>query len=105
MIDPNFGRDPLFEAVQDVNASYRAARTNYAKPDEYIDDTITPTNLRPHVTRAVAGFLLASTVGFLLACCVGCFAYSGNAGFDETFEGSVGSSEPFGNGFLVFCGV
>ncbi len=96
MTDPNFGRDPLFEAVQDVNASYRAARTNYTRPDEYIDDTITPTNLRPHVTRAAVGFLVASIVGFFLACCLGCLAFQGNSTVEDAFDTSgdvaVGSS-------------
>lgn len=103
MTDPNFGRDPLFEAVQDVNASYRAARTNYTKPDEYIDDTITLTNLRPHLVRASAGFLLASTAGFLVACCLGCVTFSGNAGVEEAFDTS--GSTAFGSGFYTFFAI
>jgi hypothetical protein len=103
MTDPHFGRDPLFEAVQDVNASYRAARTGYTRPDEYIDDTITPTNVRPHVIRALTGFLLASVVGFFLACCMGCLTLSGNATLDEAFQTS--GSQAFGSSFLTFWAI
>jgi hypothetical protein len=96
--------DPLFEAVQDVNASYRAARTNYAKPDEFIDDTITPVNLRPHVTRGLVGFLLATVVGFILACCLGCIAYSGSNQADSAFN-SPSDVDPGGNAFYTFMAI
>jgi hypothetical protein len=102
--DPNFGRDPLFEAVQDVNASYRAARTNYVKPDEFIDDTITPVNLRPHVVRGLVGFLLASTVGFVLACCLSCVTYSGSSSADDVFDSSSGI-DASGNAFYTFSAI
>lgn len=49
---------------------YLADRAGYERPDDFIDDTITPVNLRPHVTRGVVGFLLASVAGFLLACLI-----------------------------------
>lgn len=96
--------DPLFEAVQDVNASYRAARTGYEKPDEFIDDTITPVNLRPHVTRGIVGFLLASVGGFLIACCLGCISYQGSS-TAESFLENQESVDAFYNAFLTFSAV
>lgn len=104
MTDPHFGRDPLFEAVQDVNASYRAARTGYEKPDEFIDDTITPVNLRPHITRTLVGFLLATVGGFLLACCLGCITYSGSSTSESVFE-EPSSAGAFDNAFYTFSAV
>ncbi|MEV4283434.1 hypothetical protein [Actinoplanes xinjiangensis] len=64
------GDDPLQRASQDVQSSYRSQRVTYTDPDGRIDDTVTESHLKPHLSRALT-VLTVALVGASFVCC--CF--------------------------------